>query len=426
MELKDGQYTIQGINLLELTQEFGSPLYVYDADKMRQKLEVMQEAFSGLSHRIKYAAKSLTNLSILKLFKKYGTGLDVVSIQEARLGLMAGFSAQDILYTPNCVSFEEIQEAVSLGLVINIDNISILERFGHTYGDTVPCCIRLNPHLVGGGNSKIQVGHIDSKFGISILQLRHVHRVIENYGIQVNGLHVHTGSDILDAEIFLRGTEIIFEAAREFKNLEFIDFGSGFKVAYTEQDIVTDMPELGHKLSKAFRKFCDEYGKELEIWFEPGKFLVSEAGLFLVKVNVIKQTPANVFIGVDSGLNHLIRPMMYDAHHEVVNISNPFGAPRVYNVVGYICETDTFAQDRRLPEAREGDVLALKNAGAYCFSMASNYNSRFRPAEVLIYQGKAHLIRERENLDDIIRHQVALDFDEVSWEESGKASMNSQ
>ncbi len=412
MELISNQYQIQGIPLTEICEQYGTPLYVYDTDKMLEKLHLMRQSFEGLNLKIKYAGKALTNLSILKFFKKQGVGLDVVSIQEAHLGIKAGFEPQEILFTPNCVSFAEIQEAVELGLMINIDNISILEQFGHEYGNSVPCCIRLNPHILAGGNAKIQVGHIDSKFGISILQMRHVHRVVQTNHIQVIGLHVHTGSDILDSEVFLQGANIIFETARDFEDLAFIDFGSGFKVAYRQGDVTTDIQEVGHKMREAFQQFCQEYGKELEIWFEPGKYLVSEAGHFLVKTNVVKQTPASVFVGVDSGMNHLIRPMMYDAYHEIVNISNPQGAHRVYNVVGYICETDTFGADRKLNEVREGDILALKNAGAYGFSMTSNYNSRYRPAEVMVYQGKAHLIRKRETMDDILRNQVEVDLEE--------------
>jgi diaminopimelate decarboxylase len=294
--------------------------------------------------------------------------------------------------------------------MINLDNISILEQFGNEYHGTVPVCIRLNPHIMAGGNKKISTGHADSKFGISIYQLQHIVRVVNTYGLNVTGLHMHTGSDILDAEVFLRAAAILFDAAKSFKNLEFIDFGSGFKVGYKEADIVTDIAELGEKLSSAFKDFCEEYGKELEMWFEPGKYLVSESGYFLTKTNVVKTTPATVFVGVDSGMNHLIRPMMYDAYHEIVNLSNPTGTKRIYTVVGYICETDTFGLDRKLGEVKEGDIIAFKNAGAYSFSMSSNYNSRLRPAEVLILDGKAQLIRKREDFDDILRNQIELDI----------------
>jgi len=267
---------------------------------------------------------------------------------------------------------------------------------------------RKSPRLAGG-SSKISVGHIDSKFGISIHQIPLVVRVVEATGINVEGLHMHTGSDILEAEVFLRGAEILLSAADHFKELSFIDFGSGFKVPYRESDISTDVEDLGEKLSKRFNDFCKNYGKDLTLVFEPGKFLVSESGHFLVKTNVVKQTTSNVFVGVDSGLNHLIRPMFYNSHHEIFNVSNPSGKPRIYSVVGYICETDTFGINRKLAEVREGDILAFANAGAYCFSMASNYNSRYRPAEVLVLNGKDHLIREREEMQDLLKHQVEID-----------------
>lgn len=410
MEIIDGDYYTGGVRLLDLTKEYGAPLYVYDADIIRRQIQKMKEAFSGVDLKIKYACKALTNINILKLMRKEGVGIDAVSIQEAQLALKAGFDPGEILFTPNCVSFEEIRMAVDMGLRINIDNISILEHFGNEYHDAVPVCIRLNPHILAGGNKNISTGHVDSKFGISVMQFRHVHRIVKTYNIKVDGLHMHTGSDILDSEVFIRGAEIIFEVARDFEDLKFIDFGSGFKVGYREGDVTTDIFQLGERFKNAFQDFCKSYGRDLEMWFEPGKFLVSEAGLLLVRTNVVKTTPATVFAGVDSGLNHLIRPMMYEAFHEIVNLSNSNGVQRVYNVVGYICETDTLGADRKLNEVREGDILAIKNAGAYGISMASNYNSRFRPAEVLILNGESKLIRQRETLEDLLKNQVEIDI----------------
>jgi diaminopimelate decarboxylase len=303
---------------------------------------------------------------------------------------------------------EEIEQARDLGVHINIDNISILEQFGQKYPET-PVCIRINPHIMAGGNSKISVGHIDSKFGISIHQLPHIHRVIENTGMHINGIHMHTGSDIYDVDAFLRATEILFNAATTFKDLDYIDFGSGFKVPYKQGDIETDIEELGEKLTIRFNEFCQSFGKELTLMFEPGKFLVSEAGNFLVHVNVVKQTTSTVFAGVDSGMNHLIRPMFYDSYHHIENISNPNAKERFYTVVGYICETDTFGSNRKISEIKEGDILCFHNAGAYCFSMASNYNSRYRPAEVLVKNGKDYLIRKRETIEDLLRNQELIE-----------------
>ncbi len=391
--------------LLSLVKKYESPLYVYDADKIESQYNRMVTAFSSVKNlKINYAVKALSNVNVLQLFKNLNAGLDTVSVQEVQLGLKAGYNPKDILFTPNGVSLEELEQAMKLGAQINIDNLSILEQFGQKY-PKVPVCVRMNPHVMAGGNSKISVGHIDSKFGISIHQLPHIHRVVENTGMLITGVHMHTGSDIYDVDAFLRATEILFDAAATFKNLESIDFGSGFKVPYKEGDIQTDIEELGKKLSKRFNDFCKTFGRDLTLMFEPGKFLVSEAGQFLVNVNVVKQTTSTVFASIDSGLNHFIRPMFYDAYHHIENLSNPKGKKRFYTVVGYICETDTFGVNRQISEISEGDVLTIKNAGAYCFSMASNYNSRYRPAEVLVKGGKGYLIRQRETIEDLLRGQ---------------------
>ena len=396
--------------LLQIASDFGSPVYVYDADKIVSQYKRLTSAFSKVKKlKINYAVKALSNISVLKLFNTLGSGLDTVSIQEVRLGLAAGFDPKQIIFTPNGVSLKEIEDVAKMGVQINIDNLSILEQFGTKYPKT-PVCIRINPHVMAGGNTNISVGHIDSKFGISIHQIPHILRIVENTKMNINGIHMHTGSDILDIDVFLYASEILFDTAKHFKNLEFIDFGSGFKVPYKVGDIETNIEEFGEKLSKRFNEFCKEYGKSLTLAFEPGKFLVSEAGHFLVKVNVVKQTTSTVFAQVDSGFNHLIRPMLYGSQHQIINISNPNGRERFYSVVGYICETDTFANNRRINEISEDDILCFRNAGAYCFTMSSNYNSRYRPAEVLWYKGKAHLIRKRETFDDIIKNQVEIEL----------------
>lgn len=388
--------------LENLAKEFGTPLYVYDADIIKNQYNRLVKAFKSVKKvKLNYACKANTNLNILKFIKSIGSGLDTVSIQEVQLGLRAGFEPKEIIYTPNGVSFQEIKQAVLLGVRINIDNLSILETFGHEIKN-YPVCIRINPHIMAGGNTKISTGHIDSKFGISIHQLPHVLRIVNNTGIKVEGVHMHTGSDILDVEVFLKGAEILFNVAKEFHDLDYIDFGSGFKVAYKEGDNETDINYLGKKLGERFNEFQKTYPHELTLMFEPGKFLVSQSGFFIVSVNVIKQTTSTVFAEVDSGFNHLIRPMFYNAHHTITNLSNPEGRNRFYTVVGYICETDTFGTNRKISEIHEGDLLCFQNAGAYCFSMSSNYNSRLKPAEVLLLNGKPHLIRRRENLDDLL------------------------
>lgn len=395
--------------LQEIAKEFGTPVYVYDAQIIQRQYKRLKNAFNGKDVKLHYALKALNNVNILRLLKNEGAGLDAVSIEEIYLGLRAGFSPEAIMYTPNCVSYSEVQEAIKLGVHLNIDNLSILEKFGIEFGDTKSCCIRLNPHIMAGGNSNISVGHIDSKFGISIHQLRHIERIIKHYNIKVVGLHMHTGSDIIDADVFIRGAELLYEAAAYFPDLEFMDFGSGFKVGYKEGDIVTEIEKIGKKIALSFDKFCNSYGRELELWFEPGKFIVSEAGKLLVEVNVVKQTTSTVFAGVNSGQNHLIRPMFYNAYHQIDNISNMNGEQKLYSVVGYICESDTLGYDRLLNEVREGDILSISNTGAYGFTMSNNYNARLRPAEVLIIDDNAHLIRKREVLEDLYRNEVELE-----------------
>ncbi|MBK9012833.1 MAG: diaminopimelate decarboxylase [Saprospiraceae bacterium] len=412
MQLSDNRYHLtNGVDPLALVEKYGTPLYVYDTAIIERQYKRLAGSFSVPKLHINYACKANTNINILKLLKKLGAGLDAVSIQEVELGIMAGFAPQDITYTPNSVALDEINTALKFGVKINIDNISILEQFGMEHPE-ISVGIRINPHIMAGGNSKISTGHIDSKFGISIHQLPHVLKVIETTGTKIDGLHMHTGSDILDANAFLLAADILLNVASNFKYLEYIDFGSGFKVPYKDEDIETDIEEVGERISERFTQFCKDYGRDLTLVFEPGKFLVSQAGYFFVRSTVVKPTPSTVFIGVDSGLNHLIRPMMYGSYHRIENISYPQGKPRFYTVVGNICETDTFGSNRKIASVEEGDVLCLFNAGAYGFSMASNYNSRFRPAEVMVHEGKDYLIRQRETMQDILRNQVEVKFEE--------------
>jgi len=409
MQLSEqNKYTIQGIDPIQLTETYGSPLYVYDGGTIRRKAGELKNAFAGLNMKIKYACKANTNLSILRLMREIGVELDVVSPGEFEMGLLAGYTGNQITFTPSGVPFSEVKTAVEAGAVVNVDSIPLLEWFGQTYGNTKPCLIRIKPNVAAGGNIKIMTAHADSKFGISVLLIDEILEVVKKYDIKVIGLHQHTGSDIKDAEPFLQVADILFETAKYFPDLEIIDLGGGFKVSYLPGDVITDMELLGNQISQRFKKFCADYGRELQLWFEPGKFLVSEAGYLLVTTTVVKEDPARNFVHVDSGLNHLIRPMMYGSYHHILNVSNPTGDEKLYNVVGYICETDTFATDRNLPEVSQGDTLAFLNAGAYGFTMSSNYNARPRTAEVLIDNGVAKLVRRRETLNDLLATQEGL------------------
>ena len=392
------------LDLIDLTKKYGSPLFVYDTTIIQKQYERLMNAFSGVHVKLHYACKALSNLEVLKFIRTLGAGLDAVSIEEVALGIRAGYQPDQICFTPSGVGFSELEEAVHKGVKINIDNLDMLELFAQKYPD-YPVCIRINPHIMAGGNLKISVGHIDSKFGISIHQLPHLLKLVDHWNIPVEGIHMHTGSDILDTEVFLGAVEILLNAAKSFPNLKYIDLGSGFKVPYKEGDIETNIEQLGQTISARMKTFYEEYGKEVDLIFEPGKFLVSEAGVLLTEVNTVKVSPSTLFAGVNTGFNHLIRPMFYNAYHHIENISNPTGNPRVYNVVGYLCETDTFAVNRRIAEIRVGDILSFRNAGAYCFTMSSNYNSRLKPAEVLLHKGKDYLVRRRESFEDLVKLQ---------------------
>jgi diaminopimelate decarboxylase len=403
---------MQADHLHRIIEKHGSPLYVYDVEVIDRQYSRLKSAFENVpALDIRYAVKALSNVSILKYIKSLGAGLDTVSIQEILLGLEAGFAPETIMYTPNGVSLQEIEKAAELGVNLNIDNLIVLEEFGSKHPD-IPVCIRINPHIMAGGNSNISVGHIDSKFGISIHQLPHIKRVVQNTGMKINGVHMHTGSDILDIEVFMSAADILFDVARNFEHIEFIDFGSGFKVAYKPDDYSTDIENFGPRLSAKFNEFCNEIGKDLRLMFEPGKFLVSESGKFISRVNSVKQTTSTVFAQLDSGFNHFMRPMMYKAYHQIENISNPEGAQRFYTVTGYICETDTFATNRPITEIQQGDYLSFSNAGAYCFSMSSQYNSRYRPAEVMVHGEQDYLIRKRENFQNILENQIIVEIEE--------------
>lgn len=392
--------------LLRAAQEYGTPLYVYDADKIKEQYGKLTHAFRDSNVVIYYACKALTNIHILRYIKELGSNVDCSSINEVKLALYAGFTPDRILYTSNGIAFEEIEEAVSLGVSVNIDSLSNLQKFGQRFGHDYPVGIRLRPNILAGGNLKISTGHDRSKFGIPVEHLPAILEAVSTYNLQITNLHIHTGSEIKDAEVFVRGIEVLFDLIPHFPELKSVDLGGGFKVPYKEGDDETDMEDLGQKVKQAFD--AHPVARNLQIWFEPGKFMVSDCGFLLTRVNVLKETSATVFAGVDTGFNHLIRPMFYDAYHRIENISNPEGKEHVYTVVGNICETDTFAWDRKLNEVREGDLLLFYNAGAYGFEMSSRFNSRYRPAEVMVQNGELRLIRRRDNFEDLLRNQVEV------------------
>jgi diaminopimelate decarboxylase len=392
--------------LVQIASRFGTPLYVYHAEKIKEQYLKLTQAFRNTNTVFFYACKALTNINVLKYVKSLGANVDCSSVNEVKLALRAGFPPERILYTSNGIAFNEIEEAKELGVIINIDSISNLEKFGKKYGHSYAVGIRLRPNIMAGGNLKISTGHEKSKFGIPIEHINQVVSLIEKHNILIHDLHIHTGSEIKDVDVFVKGIEVLFDIIPHFKELKFIDLGGGFKVPYQEGDSETNIDLLAQKVAELFSAHPN--AKSLQVWFEPGKFLVSECGYFITKVNVMKQTPAAEFVSVDSGFNHLIRPMFYDAYHRIENISNADAEQKIYSVVGNICETDTFAWHRKLAEVREGDYLVFYNAGAYGFEMSSNFNSRLKPAEVLVKDGEALLIRRRDEFEDLLKNQVEV------------------
>ncbi len=398
--------TLTHQQLAAIANEFGTPLYVYHAEHITAQYEKLTTAFAKTDTRFFYACKALTNINVLKHIKNIGCNVDCSSINEVKLALLAGFAPANILYTSNGIHFSEIEEAQSLGVNINIDSLANLEKFGKKYRHSYPVGIRLRPNIMAGGNLKVSTGHDKSKFGIPIDQLDKVLAVVDQHDLFIQNLHIHTGSDIEDVDVFVKGIEVLFDIIPKFRELSSIDLGGGFKVPYKKGDAETDIPLLAKKVDEAFANHPNPNGKHLQVWFEPGKFLVSAAGHFITQVNVIKETASTTFVGLNTGFNHLIRPMFYDSYHQIENISNPGGTEKPYSIVGNICETDTFAWGRQLNEVREDDYLVFHNAGAYGFEMSSNFNSRLKPAEVLVKDGKAKLIRKRDEFDDLLRNQV--------------------
>lgn len=385
---------------------FGTPLYVYHAEAITAQYQKLTAAFSLLDARFFYAAKALTNISILRHIRSIGCSIDCSSINEVKLAIHAGFTPDQILYTSNSVAFEEIQEAVSLGISVIIDSLSNLEKFALAYGGSYPVGVRIRPNIMAGGNTKISTGHAGSKFGIPIEQISLLQKLVTEHGLQLRTLHIHTGSEISEASVFVQGLELLLQLAELFSTVSIIDLGGGFKVPYQPHEKETDLAAIAQSVAKAFADFKNKTARQLQVWFEPGKYLVAQAGYLLTTVTVVKPTERICFVGVNSGLNHLIRPMFYEAYHHISNLTNAEGMPHSYQVTGNICETDDFALARMIPEVREGDLLAFHTAGAYGFEMASSYNARVRPAEVLYCMGQPQLIRRRECLDDLLAPQI--------------------
>jgi len=387
-----------------IAEEFGTPVYVYGERYIQRQLRLLAESITYQPKKILYAVKANFNPYILEIFKKAGVGIDAVSPGEIALALKVGFSPKDILFTGNNITDEEMDFAVEKGVLLNIDSLSRLEKFGKKYPG-YEVCVRINPDVGAGHHDHCITGGPKSKFGIWYSEVEEIKRIAESHRLKIVGIHQNIGSQILEVEKFLIAMEVLLRVAPSFLDLEFIDFGGGLGVPYRPEENLLAVKELGQKMSEGFKDFCRKYGRELTLVIEPGRYLVAESAFLLTRVNTVKRNPdGRVFVGVDSGFNHLIRPAMYGSFHPITNISNLGRKKEKVDVVGNLCESgDKFAEDREIRQAREGDLILIGVAGAYGYSMSSNYNLRPRPAEVLVKPGGIlQLIRERETIEEII------------------------
>ncbi|HJW30510.1 MAG TPA: diaminopimelate decarboxylase, partial [Saprospiraceae bacterium] len=357
---------------------------------------------------IRYACKALNTIRILELIYQNGCGIDTVSPGEITMALQAGVPPDQISFTPSGVVPDEFEFAITKGVRIHVDQIQILEWL-HMHHPETAITLRFNPGVKAGGHHKLQVGSAGSKFGFLSSQVDEVKSLTSKLSLRVTGVHMHLGSDIGDSGSFNQAYEYLLQVALLWKDtLDHVDVGGGFKIPYHPEDHAIDIKAFGEAVGKRFSQFKKVAGKEIKLVIEPGKFLVSEAGYFLMPVSALREAGDIDMAYVYSGFNHFVRPMNYEAYHHLLNLSNPHGSVKPYDVVGYLCETDTFALNRSLPEVRIGDVICLWNAGAYGYTMASNYNGRPRPAEVLYDQGEGKLIRRAETVEDLLKTDLSF------------------
>lgn len=394
----------------ELLKEYGSPLYVYNEEILRQRCREMSALISGLDFRSNYSAKANSNLEILKIIKEEGLHADAVSPGEIHLLLTAGFKPEELFFVSNNVSEEEMKYAIDRNVLISCDSLSQLRQYGRLNpGGRV--AVRFNPGVGAGHHEKVITAGKNTKFGVNIEHISEVKAILKEFNLRLAGINQHIGSLFMDATPYLESVKNLLGIAEQFEELEFVDLGGGFGIPYHKQDGQErlDIKKAGRMLTELISAWMKSKGRQIRIKIEPGRYVVAESGVILGTVHSIKQNGSNTYIGTDIGFNVLARPVMYDSYHdfefyrndEIIKSDEASAA----TVVGNICETgDILAKDRMLPELREGDIIGIMDAGAYGYSMASNYNSRLRPAEVMIgLDGKPRLIRRRDTLEDLMR-----------------------
>ncbi|HOJ09365.1 MAG TPA: diaminopimelate decarboxylase [Clostridiales bacterium] len=395
----------------KLLKEFGSPLYVYNEGILRERCREMANLIPYGNFKSNFSIKANSNLELLKIARDEGLNADAMSPGEIYVLLKAGFKPDEILYISNNVSEEEMKYAIDRGILVSIDSLSQLEMLGRiNYGGKV--AIRFNPGVGAGHCEKVITGGKKTKFGVNLDLVPEVKNILKKYNLKLAGINQHIGSLFMEGDSYAEGAKTVLETAKQFEDIEFVDFGGGFGIPYRKQEGQPrlDIKELGEKLAQLVKEWTKEYGKEVRVKIEPGRYIVAECGILLGTVYAVKKNYGHTYAGTDLGFNTLMRPVMYDSYHEIEVYKN--GRPAdgnkmvVVDIVGNICESgDIMAKERNLPAISEGDIIGVMDAGAYGYSMASNYNNRLRPAEVLIKQdGTAKLIRRRDTLEDLVRN----------------------
>lgn len=393
-----------------LIETFGSPLYVYNENIFRKRCREMKNLVSYPNFTVNFSVKANGNLSLVKIAMEEGLNVDAMSPGEIYLELMAGFDPSKILYISNNVSAAEMQYAVERDILVSVDSVSQLELLGSiNQGGRV--CIRFNSGVGAGHHEKVITGGKKTKFGVDPAFIPQVKEILEKYDLSLVGINQHIGSLFMEGDKYIEGAASVLAIAKHFDTLEFIDLGGGFGIPYNKLagQARLDLADLGEKLSKVFYDFASEYGRMITFKIEPGRYITAESGLLLGQVYTVKENYGTKYIGTDLGFNVLKRPVMYDSHHDVEIYRSSDQKSEIQekvNIVGNICESgDIIAKERLLPEIYEGDILGVLDAGAYGYCMASNYNNRLRPAEVLITSdGGAKLIRRRDTFEDLVRN----------------------
>ncbi|MFC1691407.1 diaminopimelate decarboxylase [Nanoarchaeota archaeon] len=413
MQIKSNKLILGGVSAEQLIKDFGSPLYVYEGDVIRDRINQLKSCIKWPKTDLHYACKANTNIHIMKILRKEGSYIDAVSPGEVQLALESSYDSKHILFTGNNASDEDLNFCIKNHVLVNLGSINQIHRYGKLAKNKKTAkkvSIRINPDVGAGHHGHCITGGPDSKFGVYYNEIEEAQKTAKKYGLEIIGIHSHIGSGILDTETWLMAMDVVLGVAKKVKGLSFIDFGGGIGVPYKPEEKSLNLNEFGKAVTKKFSEFCKEYGKDLRLKLEPGRFLVCESGYLLCTVTNTKKTPAHKFAGTDTGFNHLVRPAMYGSYHEIYNASNSKGAKEKIVIAGNICESgDIFTQDehgpvgRSLPKIKEGDILAIANAGAYGYSMASNYNTRPLPAEVLVSKGKARVIRKRQKVEDLMK-----------------------